>query len=164
MSADWLHMKPLRSERMRPALWWRQLEGAPRTTMPFAHLFPRPPGGPPRGASEAQRLARDLVPRPEPERMEDILQHYRNEPASQCEPVEASQIVSIGRMDQQEPAQWGPDGQAILEWFDHGDLLHALTPSEPEEEHAPPRGLARFVAWIKGLLPSKPMELANAEF
>ncbi|MFH2010528.1 MAG: hypothetical protein ABI333_28265 [bacterium] len=114
--------------------------------------------------SEVVRLVKELV-RQQPERMEDVVQHYQS--AQEWEPVEASQIISIARLDDTETARWGADGGQVLEWFDHGDLMHAWPMKTAAgldyEDGGAPHGIARLTAWFRGLFP-KQLELANAEF
>ncbi|GAF86652.1 unnamed protein product [marine sediment metagenome] len=164
MWSEWLHIKGSNRIRERPVTWWRQLETAPRAAMPFAHLFPRPHQSKRHVDSEAVRLVRDLV-RVRPEHMEDVVQHYQS--VQEWEPVEASQIVSISRLNDAETAEWGTDGGQVVEWFDHGDLMHAWPTKSPTgmdiSEGSTPGGIARVRTWFRGLFP-KQLELANAEF
>lgn len=165
---EWTHKETRKPASERPVFWWRQLESADRSGLPFAHLFPRPPASRQRTPSEAQRLVRELVAADPPDRMEEIVQAYQYKPPERhWEPVELWQIVSIVPKDETESVAWGEDGGRIVEWFDKGDLMHAWPTSPiPLMTLSPaPRGFARVVSWLKGLIP-KPdsLELASAEY
>lgn len=156
--------------RRGPEFWWRQLESASRSGLPFAHLFPRPPTSRRPAPSEARQLVSELVAAAPPEPMEEIVHAYQHKPpVRRWEPVESWQIVSVSRIDDAESAAWGADGHRVVAWFDQGELMAAWPTSPiPQLELAPaPRGLARLVAWLKGLiLIPKPdsLELASAEY
>ena len=164
MWLKWIHNQA----RERPVFWWRQLESAPRSGLPFAHLFPRPPSARQPAPSEARRLVDELVSADPPERMEEIVQAYqRKPPQRRWETVESWQILSVSRVDDSELEAWGEDGGQVVEWFDQGELMSAWpTAAVPEMNLTPaPRGIARVVAWLRGLLPkSDSLELASAEY
>lgn len=141
----------------RPQLWWKQVETTSRTALPFGHLFPRPPDSRRPSRSEAQELVETMVQSnaPQGRDMEAAVQRYMSNPASTTwEPVEAWQVLSIHRINEAEPAEWGADGNQVLEWFDRGDLVAwPLAPDAPNPEHAPPSWLTkarmRLRAWLR---------------
>jgi hypothetical protein len=102
--------------------------------------------------------------------LEEIVQAYRfATPAPSWEPVEAWQIVSVERLDAQEYARWGADGDQVVAWFDRGDLeswaamnrwTDALTPSTRPQRRGWRRWVARLRDWI--VAPQR-WELAGAE-
>ncbi len=164
MWLKWTH----KQARDRPLFWWRQLESAPRSGLPFAHLFPRPPTARQPAPSESRRLVDELVSTDPPERMEEIVEAYQHKPPQRrWDPVESWQILSVSRVDDSESAVWGDDGGRVVEWFDQGELMSAWpTAAVPKMDLIPePRGIARVMAWFKGLLPQRDsLELANAEY
>lgn len=55
---SWLHLEPSPG---RPRCWWAQLEGAVRSELPLAHLFPRPPDSRMNSGTESVLLVRGLA-------------------------------------------------------------------------------------------------------
>jgi len=165
---QWTHKDTRSPARDRPVFWWRQVESAPRSGLPFAHLFPRPPASRRPPPSEAQRLVAELIAADPPERMEEIVETYQAKPPKRhWEPVEPWQVLSITRVDDAESKAWGDNGSQVMEWFDQGELIHAWpTAPIPQMSLSPlPRGFARIAAWLKGLIPQQDsLELASAEY
>lgn len=87
--------------------------------------------------------------------MEATVQTYMSKAATNgWEPVEAWQVLSIHRIDEAEPAEWGADGPLVLEWFDRGDMVAwPLAPDELPQEHGAPgwlsRARMRLHSWLR---------------